>query len=79
MCKAQHLANTAWAFATRGQQDEKLLAALVRAAERQAGEFKGFAALKDAWRLLATHGMRTDPEHSISGALVPAHTGLPML
>ena len=35
----QELANTAWAFATAGQNDALLFAALATAAERQMGDF----------------------------------------
>ena len=37
--KAQNLANTAWAFATAGQNDALLFAALATAAERRMGNF----------------------------------------
>ena len=37
---AQPLANTAWAFATLGQLDEKLFATLAREAELRLSEFK---------------------------------------
>ena len=36
---AQELANTAWAFATVGQQDEQFFKALARKAERCLDEF----------------------------------------
>ena len=36
---AQDLANTAWAFATVGQQDEQLFKALARMAQWRLGEF----------------------------------------
>ena len=36
---AQELANTAWAFATTGQNDALLFAALATAAERRMGDF----------------------------------------
>ena len=36
---AQNLANTAWAFATMHELDEKMFTALARAAERRLGEF----------------------------------------
>ena len=36
---AQDLSNTAWAFATVGQQDEQLFKALARMAERRLDEF----------------------------------------
>ena len=36
---AQNLANTAWAFATVKQSDEKLFTVLARAAERQVVDF----------------------------------------
>ena len=35
----QHLANTAWAFATAGQWDAQLFVALVMAAELYLGDF----------------------------------------
>ena len=35
----QHLANTAWAFATANQPDAQLFAALARTAERFLGDF----------------------------------------
>ena len=38
--KLQDLANTAWAFATVKQLDEKLFRALAREAERRLNEFK---------------------------------------
>ena len=38
--KSQELANTAWAFATAGQLDKKVFAALARAAELCVGKFK---------------------------------------
>ena len=37
--KPQGLANTAWAFATVGQQDEQLFKALARMAEQRLDEF----------------------------------------
>ena len=36
---AQNLANTAWAFATVGHQDEQLFKALTKMAERRLDEF----------------------------------------
>ena len=48
-CKPQSLANTAWAFATLGQSDEKLFEALVRAAERRENEFDVQSVANTAW------------------------------
>ena len=42
----QHLANTAWAFATASQQDAQLLAAFSRVAELRLGELKVLKAQK---------------------------------
>ena len=41
MCdfSSQELANTAWAFATAGQNDASLFAALAKAAEQRLGDF----------------------------------------
>ena len=36
---AQHLANTAWAFATVGQSEDTLFAAVQRVAELRLGDF----------------------------------------
>ena len=46
---AQHLANTAWAFAKLSQLDTPLLAALARAAERSMHEFNAQALANTAW------------------------------
>ena len=43
---AQNLANTAWAFATLGQSDEKLFAALARAAELRMSELDALSKLE---------------------------------
>merc|ERR1712096_455875 len=42
-------ANTAWAFATVGQSNAPLLAALGRAAERRVGEFNAQELANTAW------------------------------
>jgi len=46
---AQELANTAWAFATVGQQDEQLFQALARMAERRLDEFNAQELANMAW------------------------------
>ena len=48
---AQELANTAWAFATEGQQDGQLLKALARMAERRLDQFNGQGLANTAWAL----------------------------
>ena len=45
----QEVANTAWAFATVNYRDEKLFAALARAAERRLSEFKPQNVANTAW------------------------------
>ena len=47
--KAQGLANTAWAFATVGEPDVQLFAALARAAELRLGDFKVQDLANTAW------------------------------
>ena len=47
--KALELANAAWVFATAGQLDEALFAALARAAEPRLGEFKAQNLANNAW------------------------------
>ena len=46
---AQDLANTAWAFATVKQSDEKLFQALASAAERRVNELKMQELANTAW------------------------------
>ena len=46
---AQNLANTAWAFATLGQLDEKCLAALSREAALPVSEFNAQGIANTAW------------------------------
>ena len=50
----QHLANTAWAFATASQQDAQLFAALARVAELRLGDFKVQHLANTAWAFAAT-------------------------
>ena len=47
--KAQHIANTAWAFATLGRLDKLLFAALARTAEQRLCEFKAQEISNTAW------------------------------
>ena len=47
----QHLANTAWACAKVRHSDEKLFAALARAAERLVSQFKEHGLVNTAWAL----------------------------
>ena len=47
--KRQDVANTAWAFATVKHRNEKLFAALARAAERRLSEFKPQELANTAW------------------------------
>ena len=51
MCEfnAQHVANTAWTFATVGQLDASLFTALARAAEWHICEFKAQELANTAW------------------------------
>ena len=53
MFNARGLANTAWAFATASQWDEKLFALLARAAEWQGSEFNAQGLVNTAWALAA--------------------------
>ena len=46
---AQNLANTAWAFATVGQQDEQLFKALARMAEQRLDKFSVQSLCNTAW------------------------------
>ena len=46
---AQELANTAWAFATVGQSDTKLVATLARAAEWRVRKFNTQELANTAW------------------------------
>ena len=46
---SQQLANTAWAFATMNRLDEKLFAALARAAEQRVNEFNAQNLANTAW------------------------------
>ena len=48
---AQDLANTAWAFATVGQQDEQLFKALAKMAERHLDQFNAQGLANAAWAL----------------------------
>jgi len=45
----QGLANTAWAFATVGHQDEQFFQALVRMAEQRLDEFHAQGLANTAW------------------------------
>ena len=45
----QSLSNTAWAFATAGQSDAPLFAALARLADRRVGEFDMQSLANMAW------------------------------
>merc|ERR1712176_1437621 len=47
--KLQELANTVWAFATVGQQDEQFFKALARMAERRLDEFNAQDLANTAW------------------------------
>ena len=49
---AQNLANTAWASATRGQQDEQLFRAVARIVEQCLGKFNAQALARMAERHL---------------------------
>ena len=53
----QNIANTAWAFATVGQQDEQLFKALARLAERRLDQFNAQCLANTAWAF-ATAGQR---------------------
>ena len=57
--KAQELTNMAWAFATVGQQDEKLFKLLARIAERRLGEFNEQGLANTAWAF-ATVGQQDE-------------------
>ena len=46
---AQNLANTAWAFATVDQSDEKLFGLFARAAERRVSQFNAQELANMAW------------------------------
>ena len=46
---AQALANTAWAFATVGEQDEQLFKAVARMAEGRLGKFNAQSLANTAW------------------------------
>ena len=46
---AQSLANTAWAFATLGQLDERLSASLAREAQLRVSEFNAQELANTAW------------------------------
>ena len=47
----QGLANTAWAFATLGQQDEQLFKALAKMLERRLDQFNAQNLANTAWAL----------------------------
>ena len=49
----QSLANTAWAFATLGQADARLFAALAQEAERRVGDFNPQELANIAWAFAA--------------------------
>jgi len=55
MCdfKPQHLANTAWAFATACQVDGRLCVALARASEEQMRDFTFQGLANTAWAFAA--------------------------
>ena len=46
---AQDLANTAWAFATVGQQEQQFFKALVKMAERRLDQFNAQSLANTAW------------------------------
>ena len=46
---AQELANTAWAFATVGQEDEQLFKALAEMAEQRLDDFNAQGLTNAAW------------------------------
>ena len=48
---AQHLANTAWAFATVGQEDARLFMAWAKVAERRMPEFDVQGLANTAWAI----------------------------
>ena len=48
---AQNLSNTAWAFATVGQQDEQLFKALAKMAEWRLDQFNAQELANTAWAL----------------------------
>ena len=50
---SQDFANTAWAFATVGQQDEQLFKALARMAERRLDKFSAQELANTAWAFAA--------------------------
>ena len=56
---AQNLANTSWAFATVGQQDEQLFKALAKLAERRLDQFNVQNLANTAWAF-ATVGQQAD-------------------
>ena len=49
--RAQELANTAWALATVGQQDEQLFKVLARMAEQRLDKFNSQGLANMAWAL----------------------------
>ena len=55
---AQELANTAWAFATAGEEDASLFAALATAAEHHMDDFNAQELANTAWAL--TDSVRSD-------------------
>eukprot|EP00747_Dinoflagellata_sp_TGD_P142880 gnl/TRDRNA2_/TRDRNA2_176307_c12_seq1.p1 gnl/TRDRNA2_/TRDRNA2_176307_c12~~gnl/TRDRNA2_/TRDRNA2_176307_c12_seq1.p1 ORF type:complete len:127 (-),score=17.78 gnl/TRDRNA2_/TRDRNA2_176307_c12_seq1:17-397(-) len=52
-CKAQGLANTAWAFVTVNHSDKKLFMALANMAENMVGKFSEQGLANTAWALAA--------------------------
>ena len=56
---AQELANTAWAFATVGQQDEQLFKALARVAECRVDKFNAQELANTVWGF-ATVGQQNE-------------------
>ena len=58
---AQHLANTAWACATVGQQEEQLFKSLATMAELRLDQFKAQNFANTAWALaVATVGQQEE-------------------
>ena len=55
---AQHISNTAWAFATVGQKNEPLFAALAKAAEQRMKDFKAQEISSTAWAFATVGPLR---------------------
>ena len=73
----QTLANTAWAFATAHQLDDKLLKAQAKEAERWVSEFNVQELANTAWAFATVHHLDGAMKHSMTNP--PRHPDLRVL